>query len=544
MKGRGLRSKIISGFFFFEILLIIYIALTISFGFYHYIMKDCEKYVYGYLKSASKYIDGDQIQKYAENGTPDEYYDEVLRYLDSLRSETQISTFCIFVPYEDDLVYLWMSAEGEDSYEWLGKHEGYMENGKETRDATFRKNPVESISTYKYEGKKIIAGFYPIYNSEGEPVALIDIDLSFPNVLRNIILSVLTILVGVLLISIVIGRILYIYFNGILIRPINTLNRESRRMIETLDNEDEVMVGVHTGDELEQLSDSFAQMNVDVRRYIKENLAIAAEKERIGADLELASKIQRGMLPKNNETLKHIKGFDLYASMTPAKEVGGDFYDFFMVDDTHVAILIADVSDKGAAAALFMATSKTLINSRAGMGGTASEIISYVDKMITEKNSMGMFVTVWFAIIDITTGHVDACNAGHDYPAIMKQTDGSDNDNNENSNENDNTKGYVIEKTVHGPPIGFIPGAEFESYEMNLRPGDKIFLYTDGVNESKRADGERFGLDRILEVLNSNKDASNEEIVEKVKTSVKEFAGDEPQFDDMTMLSFSYEGIE
>ena len=525
MNNRGLRKKLILGFFLYENLLIIYIGFVVGYAFYNYRVKENQKVVYEYLKSASEYIDGDKISKYIETGEPDKYYDEVLRFLDSMRIHTDIKTFCVFVPFEDDLVYVWMSAEGESSYEWLNKHEKYMKNGKETRDVTFRKDPVEKVSTYTYEGEKILAGFYPIFDSNGNPVALIDIDIYFSSFLKTIMVGIVSLVVGIIIISVIIGRILYSYFNSILVKPIGTLNAEARHMIENLENEDTVMTGVHTGDELEELSDSFVQMNIDVKRYIKENLAIAAEKERIGADLELAAKIQRNMLPEKNNVLEEIKGFKLSASMTPAKEVGGDFYDFYMIDDTHLVILIADVSDKGAAAAIFMAISKTLIKSRAGMGGNSTDIISYVDKLISEKNDEGMFVTVWFAIINLETGHVDVCNAGHDYPAIMKANEG-----------------YTIEKTVHGPPIGFIPGAKFVSYDFTLEAGDRIFLYTDGVNESKRSDGERYGIDRLLEVLNSNKDISSEETIEIVQKSVREFAGDEPQFDDMTMLSFVFEG--
>ena len=525
MKNRGLREKIIRGFFLFEILLIIYIGVMIGYGLYRYQMSEYTDAVYKYLKSAVDFIDGDQIQKYIDTGETDAYYDEILHYLDSTRKGTDIITFCVFVPYEDDLVYVWMSSDGEDSRQWLNKHEEYMENGKATRDQTFRKDPVEKVSKYTYNGDTILAGFYPIFGSDGEPVALIDIDLSFPIAFKSILQSVFLALIGIIIISACIGRILYVYFNDILIKPISRLNNETRNMIENLDNDEAVMTGIHTGDELEELSKSFAQMNVDVRKYIKENVAIAAEKERIGADLELASKIQLGMLPNKDDVLQEVQGFNLYATMTPAKEVGGDFYDFYMLDDIHLVILIADVSDKGAGAAFFMAITKTLLQSRAGMGGSSAEIVSYVDKMIAEKNTEGMFVTTWFAIIDLETGHVDACNAGHDYPAIKR-----------------GSEGYTIEKTPHGPPIGFIPGAQFNSYEFTLQPGDRIFLYTDGVNESKRSDNERFGFDRLLEVLNSNMDISSEETVEAVHKAVKEFAGDEPQFDDITMLSFIYEG--
>ena len=525
MKKRGLRKKIIAGFLLFEALMIIFVSFMVGYNYYKYRMDEYESIVYKYLKSAAGFIDGDRIKGYLETGETDEYYDEVLSYLDSTRKVTEIITFCVFVPYEDEVVYVWMSADGESSYAWLGKSEGYMENGKKTRDETFRKDPVEKVSKYEYEGDTILAGFFPILDSSGEPVALIDIDLSFPDTVRNIAIFIAVIVIGIIIISLIIGRLLYKYFYYILINPIDTLNNEARMMVENLDNDDVTMTRIKSGDELEELYNSFYQMNVDVRRYIKENISIAAEKERIGADLMLASRIQRGMLPGEDEVLQDVKGFSLYASMTPAKEVGGDFYDFYMIDDRHLVLEIADVSDKGAAAALFMAITKTLLKARAGMGGSAKDIITYVDKMVCEKNSEGMFVTTWFAIIDLETGVADVCNAGHDYPAIMKH--GQD---------------YVIEKTVHGSPIGFIPDATHRSYELKLEPGDRIFLYTDGVNESKRSDGTRFEFDRLLEVLNANKEISDKELVTVVRDAVNRFAGDEPQFDDMTMLSFTFEG--
>ena len=264
-------------------------------------------------------------------------------------------------------------------------------------------------------------------------------------------------------------------------------------------------------------------MEIDTVGNIERITSIVAEQERLGADLDLASKIQIGMLPLKSQLLTEYSEFDVHATMKPAMEVGGDFYDFYMIDDTHLAIEIADVSDKGLGAAFYMAIAKTLFKSRARMGGSAVDIVTYVDKMISEKNPSGMFVTVWFAIIDLVTGHVDVCNAGHDYPAIM--LGGQD---------------FVIEKTPHGPPVAFIPGATFTGYSFEMEPGDRIFLYTDGLNESKRSDGERYGLDRMLSVLNSHKDSTNEELITTMMYSVSKFVGNEPQFDDMTMLGFTY----
>jgi serine phosphatase RsbU (regulator of sigma subunit) len=211
--------------------------------------------------------------------------------------------------------------------------------------------------------------------------------------------------------------------------------------------------------------------------------------------------------------------------MSPAREVGGDFYDFFMVDDDHLAILIADVSDKGVGSAFFMAISKTLVKTYAKMVMNPTDVIAKVDRQISEKNEAGLFVTLWMAVIDLNTGHVNACNAGHDYPAIMK-----------------NGEDFVVEKTPHGPPVAFIPGMEFLGMEFDMKPGDRIFLYTDGLNEAKRSDDERFGTDRMLEVLNAHKDVDNETMIHLMREAVDEFAGDEPQFDDMTMLGFTFKG--
>ena len=244
-------------------------------------------------------------------------------------------------------------------------------------------------------------------------------------------------------------------------------------------------------------------------------------------ELDIAAQIQDGLLPNSFPAFPDKKEFDIYASTKPAKEVGGDFYDFFLVDDTHLAFVIADVSDKGIGAALFMSISKTIIKARAQMGGNPSKILSYADYRISEKNEAGMFVTVWLGIIDLVTGHVDACNAGHDYPAIMR------------SSEN-----YTIEKTKHGAPVGFLPGMEFPEISFDMKPGDRIFLYTDGVTDAKNREEERFGKERLLDVLNAHRNDSDKDTLNAVQNEVSRFMGSESQFDDITMLSFTYKGIK
>lgn len=212
--------------------------------------------------------------------------------------------------------------------------------------------------------------------------------------------------------------------------------------------------------------------------------------------------------------------------MDPAKEVGGDFYDFFFVDDDHLALVIADVSGKGVPAALFMMSSKILINERTMMGGTPAEILDFVNKQICMSNKSCMFVTVWLGILEISTGKLTASNGGHEYPAICV-----------------NGK-YELLEDVHGMGLGFKKKAKYSNYELMLKKGDSIFVYTDGVAEATDAGNELFGTDRMLEALNTVTDAVPESTLKTVRAAVDEFVKDAPQFDDLTMLCIKYFGCE
>ena len=206
--------------------------------------------------------------------------------------------------------------------------------------------------------------------------------------------------------------------------------------------------------------------------------------------------------------------------MTPAKEVGGDFYDFFLIDDDHLGLVMADVSGKGVPAALFMMVSKILIQNFAMTGRSPAEVLKSVNDQICANNREEMFVTVWFGILDIPTGVITAANAGHEYP-IIKKGDG----------------GFELLKDKHGFVIGGMEGMKFKEYEIVLGAGDVLFLYTDGVAEATNAENELFGTGRMLEALNKNKDAGPEEILSAMKSDVDEFVGEAPQFDDLTMLA-------
>ena len=260
-------------------------------------------------------------------------------------------------------------------------------------------------------------------------------------------------------------------------------------------------------------------------------MAIFAQKaetektQRLATELNLASDIQTNVLPNIFPVFPDRKEFTLHASMTPAKEVGGDFYDFFFIDDDHIALVMADVSGKGIPAALFMMVARTLIKNRTLMGGTPSEILYDVNNQLCEGNVAELFVTVWLGILEVSTGKGLAANAGHEHPVIRTN--------------NDEFK-LVVYK--HSPAVAAMEGMIFKEHEFQLNPGDTLFVYTDGVAEATDSNNELFGTDRMLEALNKDPDAMPEQLLKNVVEGIDEFIKGAEQFDDLTMLSLKYFG--
>ncbi len=275
-----------------------------------------------------------------------------------------------------------------------------------------------------------------------------------------------------------------------------------------------------TNDEIEVLAESFATLSTRTRNYIDQITKITAEKERIGAELELATKIQADMLPNIFPPFPDRSEIDIYAAMTPAKEVGGDFYDFFLLDDDHLGLVMADVSGKGVPAALFMMMSKILVSNYAAMSGSPAKVLEQVNAQICKNNDEEMFVTVWFGVLEISSGKITAANAGHEYP-IIKKSDGS----------------FELFKDKHGFVIGGMDGMRYKEYELTLEKGGTLFLYTDGVAEATNNDNELFGTDRMLDALNQDSEADPKTLLSNMKDSVDKFVGEAPQFDDLTMLA-------
>lgn len=338
--------------------------------------------------------------------------------------------------------------------------------------------------------------------------------------IKSTLQIVLLVLVAVFVVSL--GQA--VFLGNRITKPLNRLTKYIRKLEggNFIFKMDDIY---KTKDEIEVLAKAFEELSKKNQHYIKEVTRVTAEKERIGAELNVATQIQADMLPSIFPPYPNKTEFDVFATMHPAKEVGGDFFDFFLVDDDHLALVIADVSGKGVPAALFMVIAKTLIKNRAQMGGTPSEILYDVNNQLAEGNKTDFFVTVWLAIVDIRTGEGLVSNAGHEHPCLKKK-DGK----------------FELIKYRHSPAVAAMENMKFPDHKIKLDPGDKIFVYTDGVVEATNAQNELFGEKRMLDALNSNPDASIRALLSNVNAGINRFADGVQQFDDITMLCMEYLG--
>ena len=370
----------------------------------------------------------------------------------------------------------------------------------------------------------------PIRNADGEPVAFVLSDVSLEMVaggMKSFVLQyTLAMFVLVNLVSILSAR----RTKKSLATPINKIAQAAQQYVEDKKNNADTTghfadLNISTGDEIENLALIMADMESGLAEYETQLTEVTAEKERVGAELSLATRIQADMLPNIFPAFPERREFDVYASMVPAKEVGGDFYDFFLVDDDHLAIVMADVSGKGVPAALFMMMTKIMLQNQAMTGKSPKDVLTVVNEQVCRNNREEMFVTVWLGILDLNTGKLIAANAGHEKP-ILKTPDGQ----------------FNVVEDKHGFVIGGMDGIRYKEYEIDLEPGSVLFVYTDGAPEATNAQDELFGTKRMLAALNDGKDVPPRQVLENMTNSIQAFVGEAPQFDDLTMLCLQYFG--
>ena len=394
-------------------------------------------------------------------------------------------------------------------------------------------NNYETLYTYDWNKKDgfLVTVGVPISAEDGHTVSYLLVDISTRNIVWGMATFSLQLTIVIVLVTVLLAYFQTKTIQKKLVDPINKIAEASQNYAHDRqagnDEKDHFShIDVHTGDELENLATAMKEMELDLNKYEADLTQVIADKERIGMELSLATAIQAAMLPHDFPPFPDRKEFDVYAMMEPAREVGGDFYDFFFSDEDHLCLVIADVSGKGIPAALFMMISKTILSSVAMLGRrSASEILMKTNEALCSNNKVEMFVTAWVGILEVSTGKLVAANAGHEYPFI-KHADGS----------------FEVYKDKHGLVIGGMAETVYKEYTIDLKPGDKLFVYTDGIPEASDKDDKMYGLDRLTSALNEAPDASVSEIIRNVRVSVGNFVQDAEQFDDLTMLCFEYHG--
>ena len=371
------------------------------------------------------------------------------------------------------------------------------------------------VDYYSYldnvNGKDIIIGMtYDLSNIENE----------IRNVTVNNTLASVT---GQLILSLICLFMVY----RLIISPLKSVQENIRNYRETKDSETVIanLKEINSKNEIGDLKNDVIELAEEIDDYVAKIESISAEKHRIESELDMAKRIQLSMMPRIFPPYPDRHEFEIYASVEPAREVGGDFYDFFLIDKDHLCMVMADVSGKGVPAALFMMGSKIVIKNSAMLMNSPAKILTRANESICENNEQDMFLTVWLGILELSTGKLVAANAGHEYPALMRAGEK-----------------FEIIKSKHGFVIGGFEDAIYMDYELQLEPGDKLFLYTDGLPEATNGDNEMLGIDGMLDALNENCESHPKVILNGVKNAVDGFVKEAEQFDDLTMMCIEYKG--
>lgn len=465
------------------------------------------------------------IDYYLETGKEDEAYWETRKHLINIQESNDIVYAVVTKPTQEGFYYIYDTDQSDEAFSLGDFQEYYPGDFLDNKQNFLSGYGIKPIIT-NYEFGWLLSALVPIKDDGGIMRGYVNVDLSM-NEIKAMERSFLIKLAGILIsLTLILTILLLAATRKILVIPINRLASAAGDFVRRKEREEGTsnilyLPELDTGDELGHLYRSIRQMEADIYNYIDNLTAVTAEKERIGAELNVAKHIQASMLPCVFPAFPERKELDIYATMTPAKEVGGDFYDFFFVDDDKLAMVMADVSGKGVPAALFMVIAKTLLKNIAQAGHSPKEVLEKVNNELCVNNEAEMFVTVWLGILQISTGKLICANAGHEYPVLKKA--GGD---------------YELIKDKHGFVLAGMEGSRYKEYELQIEPGDRLFLYTDGVVEATNAGNELYGTDRMLKALNSNRDENCETLLKRVKEDIDNFVGEAAQFDDITMLSF------
>ena len=534
---RHITFKSIAGI---VLLLVLFSAIVAVIGYRSFTDALLQQYAAGAFltaQTAADLVDADRMDEYAQSGGSTYGYMEVWDRMDHLCNTSGSTFIYVIQPDRSDyghITFLFSTIDHDSHYtkydfgfvrettndEYREKYRALYEQEADRELVIRDKGYIETDAH--------ITAMIGLKGSDGQVKSILCVQRQMDALIsvRNIFLHKIVLVLLGLVLLVIVGQAIYLH--RVLLRPLNLITEEAARFsAENTAAEHKLQETIRNKDEIGLLAQSIDRMEEQIETYIADITKITAERERVSTELSLATRIQAAFIPHIFPPFPDRSEFDIYAVMDPAKEVGGDFYDFFFIDEDHLGLVMADVSGKGVPAALFMMVSKIILQSCAMLGRGPAEILTKTNEAICSNNQEGMFVTVWMGILEISTGKLRAANAGHEYP-VVKLGDG----------------GFALLKDKHGFVIGGMGGVRYREYELQLSPGDKLFLYTDGVPEANNARNELFGSERMIAALNEDPNAGPEEVLKNVRRAVDDFVEDAEQFDDLTMLCLAYRGVK
>jgi sigma-B regulation protein RsbU (phosphoserine phosphatase) len=488
------------------------------------------------LRMAMKLIDADDMRKCLESGARSETYRKTQVMFNMIKESMGTAYLYVFDLTSGDRVAYYLNAltdeekkilEARNEIHSLGYEEAYPEDiTRQLRAIRDGDAPVAEIVNRTRYGY-MLSAYSQVRDSNGEVIGLLGVDIDMNEINGELWSYARRVSGGATAIALFFLTLFILFIRRNVTEPIRMIAEKSSEFA----NRDYEGVGlvpikldIRTKDEIAVLALAFEKMTEDLVRYVSNLTRTTAAKERIESELMVARNIQSGILPSLFPAFPDRDEFDIYAAMTPAREVGGDFYDFFMVDDSHVALVIADVSGKGVPAALMMMVARTLIRNEVLSGGEPSEALERVNARLCEGNTECMFVTAFLGIYHIETGTMKYSNAGHNPPLVIKRDGDS--------------------RTLPCEPslvLAAIEGTRYVSQELALEPGDCVLLYTDGVTEATTQGGELFSDERLRNAAGFPTTGSerSREILERISKELGKFADGAEQSDDITMLALA-----
>lgn len=531
-KMRGITFRSLSGI---VLLLIVFSVIVCLIGFDGFTDAILEQYSDSSFRTAricASLIDPDYLDVYARSGGVTEEYQSMYSRLERICNATGSTFVYVIRPDTTDyghITFIFSLMNRKMNYQHYPF--GYV---RETTNDDYRKKyralyegaADEALvlrDTGYIETDPHITAMVPLKGADGQTKGILCVQSQMDVVVRARKRFLREVLIALVIVTTFVTSVQGMYMGRMLLKPLRMISTEASRFAaENIKPERMLTEKIRNKDEIGMLAESIDQMEEQICEYVERMKNVTAREERISTELNLARRIQADMLPSTFPAFPHRKEFDIYASMEPAKEVGGDFYDFFLVDEDHLCMVIADVSGKGIPAALFMMASKIILADNVMMGKSPAEVLETTNNIICATNREEMFVTVWLGILDIPTGTVKAANAGHEYP-VLKKPDGD----------------FELLMDRHGLVVGGMENVKYKEYEFQMEKGSVLFLYTDGLPEATDASEKMFGVEGMMETLNENLDAKPQEILEHMKKAADDFVGSAPQFDDVTMLCLS-----